>query len=86
MGQVQYWFSFKVKEPTAKLRLPAKSEFRAYQWVSFRTAVERVVAFKRPLYRELQKRFAKVVTKHPQQRCRVISVSGNPRFSMAKCL
>jgi putative (di)nucleoside polyphosphate hydrolase len=60
MGQVQYWFLFKVKEKdTTNIRLPAHSAFRAAAWVSFSNAVARVVRFKRPLYRELEKRFGK---------------------------
>jgi putative (di)nucleoside polyphosphate hydrolase len=63
MGQVQYWFLFKVKEPTKDVRLPARSEFRAAAWVPFSRAVARAVRFKRPLYRELQKQFGNTVTK-----------------------
>jgi putative (di)nucleoside polyphosphate hydrolase len=62
MGQVQYWFLFKVKKTaTTDIRLPARSEFRAVARVSFGRAVGRAVRFKRPLYRELEKQFAKAV-------------------------
>jgi len=62
IGQVQYWFLFRVKNPHAtEFRLPADSEFRAVAWVQFRRAVARVADFKRPLYRALQKQFAPAV-------------------------
>jgi putative (di)nucleoside polyphosphate hydrolase len=62
MGQVQYWFLFRVKKTaTTDIRLPARSEFRAVARVSFSRAVGRVVRFKRLLYRELEKQFAKAV-------------------------
>jgi putative (di)nucleoside polyphosphate hydrolase len=62
MGQVQYWFLFKVKDPAATVVvLPTRSEFRAIAWVPFSRAVGRVVGFKRPLYRELQKQFETAV-------------------------
>jgi putative (di)nucleoside polyphosphate hydrolase len=58
MGQVQYWFLFRVKKTaTTDIRLPARAVAR----VSFSRAVGRVVRFKRPLYRELEKQFAKAV-------------------------
>jgi len=60
MGQVQYWFLFRVT--IAEIPVPRRSEFRAFDWVSFDTAVKRAVSFKRPVYRELQKYFVKAVT------------------------
>jgi putative (di)nucleoside polyphosphate hydrolase len=70
MGQVQYWFLFRVKEPGKEVRLPAHSEFRAVAWVPFSRAVARAVGFKRPLYRELQKQFAKIAVLRNVQRKR----------------
>ena len=62
IGQVQYWFLFRVKNPHAtEFRLPSDSEFRAVAWAPFRRAVASVVDFKRPLYRALQKQFARAV-------------------------
>jgi hypothetical protein len=53
---------FRVKKTaTTDIRLPARSEFRAVARVSFSRAVGRAVRFKRPLYRELEKQFAKAV-------------------------
>jgi putative (di)nucleoside polyphosphate hydrolase len=72
MGQAQYWFLFKVKKAAATdVRLPAHSEFRAAEWVLFGEAVKRVVGFKRPLYRQLQKEFANAVTKLSREARRV---------------
>jgi putative (di)nucleoside polyphosphate hydrolase len=62
MGQVQYWFLFKVRDPAAGVRLPTHSEFRAAAWVPLSRAVARVVTFKRPLYRQLQKQFGHTIT------------------------
>ena len=63
MGQVQYWFLFKVKVSAATdIRLPARSEFRAVAWVPFSRAVARAVRFKKPLYLQLQKQFGNAVT------------------------
>jgi putative (di)nucleoside polyphosphate hydrolase len=57
MGQVQYWFYVRLKEPGVVIHLPPGSEFKAFAWISFNTAVARAVKFKRPLYRKLQEYF-----------------------------
>jgi putative (di)nucleoside polyphosphate hydrolase len=62
LGQVQYWFLFKVKDPVVShVILPSHSEFRDVAWVSFNRAVARVVKFKKPLYRQLQKQFSRAI-------------------------
>ncbi len=48
-GQVQYWFYFL----TDALEPCLGKEFRAYEWLSFAALVERVVAFRQPLYHKL---------------------------------
>ena len=70
MGQVQYWFLFRVT--ISEIPVPRRSEFRAFDWVSFDSAVKRAVSFKRPVCRELQKHFVKAVTtrKGPRKRRR----------------
>ncbi len=57
MGQVQYWFYFRLKQSGVRIDLPARSEFKAFAWLSFNAAVARVVRFKRPVYRKLQEHF-----------------------------
>ena len=64
-GQVQYWFLFRLKRPAARVRLPAGSEFRAIDTVPFDTAVARVVAFKKSVYRNLQLHFAQMTSGEP---------------------
>lgn len=63
MGQVQYWFFFRLKEPGVVIHLPPRSEFKAFAWISFNTAVARAVRFRRPLYRKLQEYFEASVTR-----------------------
>jgi hypothetical protein len=62
MGQVQYWFLFRVKHSADNVELPSDSEFRAVTRVSFRTAVRRAAPFKRPVYRQLQQSFGEAVS------------------------
>jgi putative (di)nucleoside polyphosphate hydrolase len=57
MGQVHYWFLFKLKKPSAAVDLPPDAEFRAFDWVPFNKAVARAVSFRKPLYRKLRARF-----------------------------
>ena len=72
MGQVQYWFRFRVKdEHPANIRVPADSEFRAAEWVPFSKAVARSVGFRKNLYRSLQQEFETEITKRaPSTRAR----------------
>jgi putative (di)nucleoside polyphosphate hydrolase len=62
-GQVQYWFLFRLEPPEAIAPPPQASEFGRHRWVSFDTAVARVVWFKRPIYRVLRDRFGKRVSR-----------------------
>lgn len=57
MGQVQYWFLFRLKRPASSVNLPRHSEFTAAVWVPFEQAVRRAAAFKKPLYKKLRARF-----------------------------
>jgi len=57
MGQVQYWFLFRLKRPSSSINLPRHSEFTAVEWVRFDEAVTRAAAFKKPLYKKLRARF-----------------------------
>jgi putative (di)nucleoside polyphosphate hydrolase len=57
MGQVQYWFLFKLKKPIKDLRLPKRGEFRAWAWLPFERVVNDTVSFRKPVYRRLQDYF-----------------------------
>jgi putative (di)nucleoside polyphosphate hydrolase len=57
MGQVQFWFFFRMIKPGPAIHLPPHSEFKAIAWISFNSAVARVVRFKRPVYRRLRESF-----------------------------
>jgi putative (di)nucleoside polyphosphate hydrolase len=61
LGQVQYWFLFLHKG--GAISIPRDTEFRSVTTVSFRTAVARVVGFKRPLYRQLADEFGPIVAR-----------------------
>ena len=53
MGQVQYWFLFRLKEPCKDLQLPEDGEFRAWTWLPFDEIVRGTVSFRRPVYKRL---------------------------------
>jgi putative (di)nucleoside polyphosphate hydrolase len=57
-GQTQYWFLFRLRTASALKPPPEDSEFARYRWVSFETAVRRVVVFKRAVYRRLRERWS----------------------------
>ncbi len=57
-GQVQYWFYFVTD--VSKPRLG--KEFGNYEWLPFADLVERVVEFRKPLYRKLADHFDSVVS------------------------
>lgn len=56
-GQVQYWFLFEYV-PETKHDITPTGEFKQARWVDFEWAVEHAVAFRHPVYRRLQARFA----------------------------
>ena len=61
-GQTQKWFAMRFLGRDSDINidapLDAKAEFDAWEWVTFKEACERIVAFKRPIYDELVKEFA----------------------------
>lgn len=61
-GQSQYWFFFRLTRPQALSRFSPSAEFGAFEWVTFGAAVNRVIAFKRPVYRRLQDFFETLKT------------------------
>lgn len=67
LGQVQYWFLFRLKQPARIERLPRRSEFRAAEWVTFDQAVARAVGFKKPLYKKLRAQFARMTSEPPRR-------------------
>ena len=65
MGQVQYWFLFRVKGAAADVQFTKHSEFRAAAAVPFRKAVAGAPAFRQPLYQQLQDEFADLIAQPP---------------------
>lgn len=61
-GQTQKWFAMRFlgadEEIDISERNGHKAEFREWRWAPMREAVEAVVPFKRPVYRELAEEFA----------------------------
>jgi putative (di)nucleoside polyphosphate hydrolase len=64
MGQVQYWFLFRTKEPAVDIHLPPHGEFRSSSWLPFDCVLSGVVNFKRPIYQKLRTHFRKYL--HPK--------------------
>jgi putative (di)nucleoside polyphosphate hydrolase len=54
MGQVQYWFFFRMRNSSTDVPLPADGEFRSWRWASFDEAVDRAVSFRRRVYGRLR--------------------------------
>ena len=52
-GQVQYWFLFRFTGHENSITLGDKKEFGAWKWMSMGELIEKVVAFKQPVYQEL---------------------------------
>ena len=65
MGQVQYWFLFRVKGVAADIQFSKDSEFRAAAAVSFRKAVAGAADFRQPIYQQLQDVFATLIAVTP---------------------
>jgi putative (di)nucleoside polyphosphate hydrolase len=61
LGQAQRWFLFRLRPAHTLADFPAHSEFRRYAWISFNSAVNRAVEFRKPVYRVLRERFARRV-------------------------
>lgn len=65
IGQKQKWFLLRLKNPDATINLEAigdhDPEFDSWAWVSYWYPLRQVVAFKRRVYTEALKEFAKIV-------------------------
>jgi putative (di)nucleoside polyphosphate hydrolase len=63
-GQKQRWFAMRFlgSDDEFDIDAPAgaKAEFDAWDWVPLNEAAKRIVAFKRPIYEEVVKEFAKL--------------------------
>jgi putative (di)nucleoside polyphosphate hydrolase len=71
IGQVQYWFIFRFTGSDEMITLGDKKEFKDKRWVSMDEAVNRVVDFKKPVYRELAEYYRSIAG-----RAEDVSVSG----------
>jgi putative (di)nucleoside polyphosphate hydrolase len=58
-GQVHYWFLFRYDGPDSEISLGDGVEFDKWEWRAFRQLTKDVVAFRREVYQELLKRWAK---------------------------
>lgn len=60
-GQVQKWFLFKFigAESAINLERAKSQEFSHWKWISFKDLISEVIAFRKPIYRKLMRRFAK---------------------------
>jgi putative (di)nucleoside polyphosphate hydrolase len=54
MGQVQYWFFFRMRTPQDRVMVPPDGEFRQAAWIPFDEAVGRAVSFRRRVYERLR--------------------------------
>ena len=58
-GQVHYWFLFEFLGDEQSITLGDKKEFRDWKWTSFDNLIHETHDFRKPVYRELSKRYAK---------------------------
>jgi putative (di)nucleoside polyphosphate hydrolase len=58
LGQVQYWFFFRLRTPAAGRPASLGKEFRDAKWVSFTRIVNGAPAFRKGVYKKLQNYFA----------------------------
>jgi putative (di)nucleoside polyphosphate hydrolase len=56
-GQVQYWFLFRFTGEEDSITLGDQKEFKAWNWMSMKKLLKKVVSFKQPVYQELAKDF-----------------------------
>ena len=56
-GQVQYWYLFRVRDPSVAPDLPEDGEFRDWRWMAISDLAPSVVAFRRPVYERLARYF-----------------------------
>lgn len=54
MGQVQYWFFFRLRDKPLAVALPADGEFRQAAWMDFDEAVAQAVRFRQRIYERLR--------------------------------
>jgi putative (di)nucleoside polyphosphate hydrolase len=54
MGQVQYWFFFRIRQPRQHISVPVNGEFRRAVWADFGKAVEQAVNFRKRVYERLR--------------------------------
>jgi putative (di)nucleoside polyphosphate hydrolase len=54
MGQVQYWFFFRMRGDRTDVPMPPDGEFRGWRWTSFDEAVEQATSFRRRVYERLR--------------------------------
>ncbi len=62
-GQVHYWFLFRFLGKEQGITLGNKKEFRTWKWTSFNELISQTSDFRKPVYRELARNFAKFLAK-----------------------
>jgi putative (di)nucleoside polyphosphate hydrolase len=65
-GQVHHWFLFQYTGPDEGITLGDGKEFKAWRWMPLSELAERVVAFRRPVYRELVRLWGALIDKFGQ--------------------
>ncbi len=53
IGQVQYWFLFRLKAGDEVIDLGRNGEFRAWRWMEFADLLDAAIPFRQPLYRRV---------------------------------
>jgi putative (di)nucleoside polyphosphate hydrolase len=69
IGQKQKWFLLRLLEPdtAVQLHLNDKPEFDHWQWVSYWYPLDRVISFKREVYRRAMKELALPLGRHTEK-------------------
>jgi putative (di)nucleoside polyphosphate hydrolase len=57
MGQVHYWFRFKLRKADTSLTLPPDGEFRAWAWMPMKQVILTTALFRRGVYRRIAEGF-----------------------------
>jgi putative (di)nucleoside polyphosphate hydrolase len=57
LGQVQYWFFFRLRKPSDKEKVHPMAEFMAAEWRPFDRVVSEAITFRKPIYLKLRTLF-----------------------------
>ena len=57
LGQVQYWFFFRLRKPSDKKKVRPMAEFMSAEWRPFDRVVAEAIVFRKPIYEKLRTLF-----------------------------